>query len=162
MNNIQACKGWLRAHQDLAMDLVRIYLGIGLIAKAVFLMQHREFFSQMLADAGQGWFTPAFIGQYVVLAHLFGGLMLVLGIATRLAAFVNLPILLGAVFWVHLPRYANVEPRQYLEYAALVAFLLLLLGVFGAGGRFSIDYVMSRKWRETRAGHGPVLSTKAH
>jgi hypothetical protein len=46
---------------------------------------------------------------------------------------------------------ANVEPRQYLEYAGLVAFLLLLFGMFGAG-RFSFDYMMSRKWRELRSG----------
>jgi putative oxidoreductase len=161
MNNIQSCRSWLRAHQDLFIDLVRIYLGCGLVVKAVFLMHHREYFSQMLTEAGNGWFTPAFIGQYVILAHLFGGVMLALGIATRIAAFVNLPILLGAVFWVHLPRYANVEPRQYLEYAALVAFLLLLLGVFGAG-RFSIDYVMSRKWRTMRGDQGTVVPTEAH
>jgi putative oxidoreductase len=158
MNSVQACRSWLRAHQDLFIDLVRIYLGGGLIAKAVFLMQHREFFSQMLADAGNGWFTPAFIGQYVILAHLFGGLMLVLGIATRLAAFVNLPILFGAVFWLYLPRYANVEPRQHFEFAMLVAFLLMLLGVFGAG-RFSIDHLMARKWREARRTPDVPVST---
>lgn len=161
MNSIQRCQSWLRAHQDLFLDLVRVYLGCGLIAKAIFLMSHREYFSQMIDAAGVNWFTPAFIGQYVILAHLFGGAMLVLGIATRLAAFVNLPILLGAVFWIYLPSYTNVEPRQYFEYAALVAFLLLLLGVFGAG-RFSIDHVMARKWRESRADHEAAVPTEAH
>ena len=88
--------------------------------------------------------------------------MLALGMATRLAAFAQLPILLGAVFSLYLPRFANVEPRQYLEYAGLVAFLLLLFGVFGAG-RFSMDYIMSRKLREMRGGEGSVTATsEAH
>ena len=161
MNKVQTCMSWLRAHEDMFIDLVRIYLGVGLMVKAVFLMNNREYFSQMLAEAGTNWFTPAFMGQYVILAHLFGGAMLVLGIATRIAAFANLPVLLGAVFWLYLPRYANVEPRQYFEYAALVAFLLMLLGIFGAG-RFSIDHVMSRKWRATKSGHDVVVPSEVH
>ena len=59
------------------------------------------------------------------------------------AALGQLPVLLGAVFALYLPRYATVEPRQYLEYTALVAFLLALYTVVGAG-RFSLDYLMVR------------------
>ena len=33
MNKIQSCKMWLRAHEDLFIDLVRIYLGCGLVVK---------------------------------------------------------------------------------------------------------------------------------
>jgi putative oxidoreductase len=161
MNKIQNCNAWLRAHHDLFIDVVRIYLGVGLMVKAVFLMNNREYFSQMLAEAGNNWFTPAFIGQYVILAHLFGGAMLALGLATRIAAFIQLPILLGAVFWLYLPRYATIEPRQYFEYAALVAFLLLILGIFGAG-RFSLDYAMSKKWREMRGTPAPAVPREAH
>jgi putative oxidoreductase len=149
MNKIQSCKMWLRAHEDLFIDLVRIYLGCGLIVKAVFLMNHQEYLHQMISDSDISWFSGQIIAHYVVLGHLVGGAMLALGIATRFAAFAQLPILLGAVFSLYLPRFAIVEPRQYLEYAGLVAFLLLLFGVFGAG-RFSMDYVMSRKLREMK------------
>ena len=162
MAKIQNCKRWLRAHEDLFIDLVRIYLGCGLAVKAVFLMQHRDYLNQMITDANLGWIAGSSIAFYVILAHLVGGAMLALGIATRIAAFAQLPILLGAIFSLYLPRYAVIEPRQYLEYTALVAFLLLLFGVFGAG-RFSIDYLARRKWQEIHESSPQVPApTEAH
>ncbi len=63
------------------------------------------------------------------------------------------------MFSLYLPRFTNIEPRQYLEYAGLVAFLLILLGIFGAG-RFSLDYLMSRKWRELRTAQSRLGSDR--
>ena len=162
MSKIHRCKMWLRAHEDLFIDLVRIYLGCGLVVKAIFLMQHRDYLNQMITDADLGWIGGSSVAFYVILAHLVGGAMLALGIATRVAAFAQLPILLGAIFSLYLPRFAVIEPRQYLEYTGLVAFLLFLFGVFGAG-RFSIDYLARRKWQEMRGiePHVPV-PTEAH
>lgn len=152
MNKLQQCKMWLRAHEDLFFDMVRIHLGCGLVVKAVFFLNHRDYLNQMISQADVKWLAGGAIAQYVILAHLFGGIMLALGIATRLVAFLQLPILLGAIFSLYLPRFATIEPRQYLEYAGLVAFLLMLFGVFGAG-RFSIDYLMQRKWQEMRSAN---------
>ena len=146
MNKIQSCKTWLRVHEDLFIDLLRIYLGCGLVVKAIFYMNNRDLLNQMITDSDIGWIGGSMIAFYVILAHLVGGIMLALGLLTRIAAFAQLPILLGAVFALYLPRFAVIEPRQYLEYTALVAFLLALFAVFGAG-RFSFDYMMSRKWR---------------
>lgn len=147
MNKLQTCKTWLRAHEDLFIDLVRIYLGCGLFVKAFFFINHRDYLNQMIGNSDVSWIGAAVVGHYIILAHMAGGAMLALGIATRLAALVQLPILFGAIFSLYLPRYAVIEPRQYLEYTALVAFLLSLFVVFGAG-RFSIDYLMSRRSRE--------------
>jgi len=158
MNKIAECKTWLRAHEDLFIDLLRIYLGCGLVVKAIFYMNNRDLLNQMITDSDIGWIGGSMIAFYVILAHLVGGTMLALGLLTRIAAFAQLPILLGAVFALYLPRFAIVEPRQYLEYAGLVAFLLLLFGVFGAG-RFSFDYMMSRKWREMRSGAARMAAT---
>ena len=149
MNKLERCGSWLRAHEDIFIDLVRIYLGCGLFVKAFHLMGNRDYLMQAIGDTGGVWFGAAAIAQYVITAHLVGGAMLALGLVTRLAALMQLPVLLGAVFAVYLPRMANMEPRQNLEYAALVCFLLLLFSVFGAG-RFSVDSMIARKWRELR------------
>ena len=47
MNKLFGCKMWLREHGDLFIDLVRIYLGCGLVVKAVFLMNHRDYLMQI-------------------------------------------------------------------------------------------------------------------
>jgi putative oxidoreductase len=145
MRDVKEVNHWIKTHGDLALDLVRIYLGIGLMVKAIFFMTHSEYLLQLMDTGGSMWFAPALVQHYVVLAHLFGGLCLTLGLITRAAAAVQLPILLSAVFYVHLPHViTSVEARQSLEFAGLVLFLLSLISIYGAG-RWSLDYLLARK-----------------
>jgi putative oxidoreductase len=144
MNRLRSCNTWLSTHSDVFLDLVRVYLGTGLFVKAFYLLGHRDYLVQVISDSGNSWFAPAAVAQYVIVAHMIGGALLALGMATRLAAIVQLPVLLGAVFYVYLPRMATIEPRQSLEYTALVAFLLVWIAIFGAG-RWSVDHWITRK-----------------
>jgi len=145
MNNNYELNHWIKTHGDLALDLVRVYLGVGLIAKAVYFMGHPDYLLQFMDNEGSMWFAPAIIMHYIIVAHFCGGICLVLGLFTRTAALIQLPILLGAVFYVHMPQiFTSVEARQNLEFAGLVSFLLMLLSLYGAG-RWSVDYAWSKK-----------------
>jgi uncharacterized membrane protein YphA (DoxX/SURF4 family) len=151
--------GWdLRARPDLFLDLVRIYLGAGLFLKGIYIMQHEEQFASLL----EGWTGTSMlliIGMhYLVPAHLLGGLMLAFGFLTRLAAMAQLPLLLGAVFYVYLPHYTALEMREDLEFSVLVLFLVALLSAYGAG-RFSIDrFLEGEEWSRE---HKPHLSPQS-
>ena len=136
---------WIKTHGDLALDLVRMYLGIGLIIKAVYFMGHSDYLMQMMDTMGSTWFAPAILVHYVILAHLVGGICLTLGMFTRTAALIQLPILVSALFYVHLPHMvASVEARQSAEFAGLVLFLLAVLSVYGAG-RWSVDHWLGKR-----------------
>ena len=136
---------WIKTHGDLALDMVRIYLGIGLMIKAVYFMTHAEYLAQILDNGSSLWFAPAILIHYIVLAHFCGGFCLALGMFTRTAALVQLPVLISALFYVHLPQMvASVDARQSAEFAGLVLFLLVLLSVYGAG-RWSVDYAWAKK-----------------
>jgi uncharacterized membrane protein YphA (DoxX/SURF4 family) len=86
------------------------------------------------------------VAHYVIPVHLVGGLLLAIGLLTRLAALAQMPILIGAIFYVWMPRVLVFEQRQSFEFAALVLFLLALIFVYG-GGRFSVDHLITRKER---------------
>ena len=144
MNATSRMRIWVETHSDIIWDLVRIYLGIGLFLKAIFYLMHRDYLLQLMDNMGTSWFAPAIMAHYVILAHLFGGLLMALGLITRVAALVQIPILLAAVFYVYLPKMMFLEPRQNLEFSALVLFLLLLTAAFGAG-RWSLDHYLSRR-----------------
>jgi uncharacterized membrane protein YphA (DoxX/SURF4 family) len=137
----------MHSHADVLMDLIRIYLGVALFFKGLYFMAHRDYLIQLMNDAGSWWFAPAALAHYIVPAHLVGGLMLALGLLTRVAALAQIPVLLGAVFYVHMPRLMvmNVDPqhRQNLELSALVLFLTILVLLHGSG-RFSLDHAMSK------------------
>jgi uncharacterized membrane protein YphA (DoxX/SURF4 family) len=66
---------------------------------------------------------------------------------TRIAALAQIPILLGAVFYVYLPKMTMIEPRQNLEFSMLVLFLLALVFLYGAG-RWSVDHWLTGRSRE--------------
>jgi putative oxidoreductase len=156
MKNPQETNHWIKTHGDLALDLVRVYLGIGLILKAVYFMNHAEYLSQMMDSMGSMWFVPAILVHYVILAHLFGGICLTLGLFTRSAALVQIPVLFSALFYVHLPKMVqSVEARQSAEFAGLVLFLLILLSIYGAG-RWSLDHLLYRK------EHAGLFETASH
>ena len=145
MKDVNAANRWIKTHGDLALDLVRIYLGIGLIAKGIYFMTHSEYLLQLMDRVGSRWFEPAILAHYIVLAHLFGGLLLTFGLVTRAAAVVQLPVLLAALLYVHLPRMVtSVEARESVELTGLVLFLLVLISIYGAG-RLSLDYQLARK-----------------
>lgn len=42
-----------------------------------------------------------YVTSYILLAHFVGGIMLILGVFTRIAAMANLPIMMGAVVLFH-------------------------------------------------------------
>jgi uncharacterized membrane protein YphA (DoxX/SURF4 family) len=69
--------------------------------------------------------------------------MLAAGLLTRLSALVQLPIVLGAIFTVHL-REGLFGSTSNLELTVLVALLLLIFAVTG-GGRWSTDYLMAKR-----------------
>lgn len=138
MNRLLHWRSALNAHPEGVLCFLRIYLGIGLVAKAIFFMSNTDYFMNLISEAGDLWFAPVLVSHYVILAHFVGGLMLALGFATRWAAAFQIPALMGAVFYVHMPKFFAMEARQDFEFSALVLFMLCMFTVYG-GGRWSLD-----------------------
>lgn len=130
---------WLDANRDVFLDLLRIYLGIGLLVKGVHFIGNGGALLQTLELRNVPYAGMA-LAHYIALAHLVGGLFLGAGFLTRIAALVQVPILVGAVFYVHL-REGLFTAGQTLEFSALVLFMLLVFSLAGAG-RLSLDHFL--------------------
>jgi putative oxidoreductase len=152
MKNITDCKAWMDSHKDIVIDLIRIYLVVALFLKGLYFMMHREALNTLLEGADTMAFVQGAVAHYVIPAHLVGGVLLALGLLTRLAALSQIPILLGAVFYVWLPKMLVVEQRENFEFSALVLFLLGLIFVYGAG-RLSVDHLLTRKENRQLQAH---------
>lgn len=126
---------WADAHSTVALDLVRIYLGAGLLARGVLFLTEPGAYLDLLPGRNGSAFASLAVLHYVGLAHVGGGLLLVGGLLTRVAALVQIPILFGAAFLVHLP--AGVTNQSF-AFAALVLALLVVIAVWG-GGPWSLD-----------------------
>lgn len=152
---------WADAHRDQWLDVVRIYLGLGLFARGLLLISNTSpgYFVDLLQRSGQSWLTSGILMHYVMLAHFVGGLLLTIGFLTRVAALVQVPILAGAVFVVH-RNDGLFALGQSLEFSALVLFLLVVFTVTGAG-KLSLDYVTFGPGRrpERREPPAPLVPT---
>jgi uncharacterized membrane protein YphA (DoxX/SURF4 family) len=134
---------WITDHREGALDLMRIYLGVGLFVRGVLFAAAPEGLGGIV-DLSSFSLASAALVHYVTFAHLIGGALLAAGLLTRLAALIQIPILVGAVFLVHAPQ-GLLSADQSLEFSALVLVLLVVVFVFG-GGPWSADrYVFERE-----------------
>jgi uncharacterized membrane protein YphA (DoxX/SURF4 family) len=144
MDRIGSLTRWIEDHRDMAFDLVRIYLGLGLFVKGLQFISDREFLTNELRAAGaiefKFDFLLTFAAHYIPLAHIGGGLLLAVGLLTRVSALFQLPILVGAVI-LSFAAEGLFTHNQNFQFEALVLFLLLLILVHGAG-RLSVDHVL--------------------
>lgn len=128
-------KGLLRhLTPERGFDLIRIYLGAGLAVRGILFLMDPSFIGNMLDGPVNGALWP----RVIALGHLVGGVLLALGLFTRLAAAVQVLPVLGAVIMLHL-RQDLASQNQSLEFSALVLVMLLFFACFGSG-EWSLDH----------------------
>lgn len=118
---------WFETHNGLAYSLIRIFLGFALFIRAWILISDPAVTIELAGTDKLYWWY-----SYISIAHLIGGFLLILGLVTRLAALLQIPILVGAVFFVHF-RQGLVTTGQSLELSVLVLILLIIYFLFGSG-----------------------------
>lgn len=133
MNLLQRIEQWGNRHHPKWMDIVRIALGIFLCYKGVdFLFNMGRLIGLMPNRASFGDFAYIMAGQYVVFAHILGGIFLILGLFTRFACAIQIPILLGAVIFVNSNR-EMLQPYSELLFSILILLLLIYFLIIGNG-----------------------------
>ena len=132
--------------QPLALFLMRLALGAIMVAHGyhkVFGGLHHH--AQMVASLG----LPAWLGYVSAFTEFFGGLLILVGLFTRAAAFAILIDLFVAIWKVHLHNGLIGTPdRPGYEFALAAAALAFALVFFG-GGPIAIDHVLRGGGRGT-------------
>jgi putative oxidoreductase len=138
-NNLSS---WCKDNREMAIEFLRIYLGLGLLIKGVQFAINKEHAADYMTMVTIPFFE--FLSIHVVaVVHIAGGFLLAIGLITRIAALIQVPILLGAIFFVHLQQ-GLFGKAQDLEFVILVLLLLLVFVVYGSG-RLSVDYILEKR-----------------
>jgi uncharacterized membrane protein YphA (DoxX/SURF4 family) len=131
MNVVQRVEHWGDTHHPQWLDIVRILFGAFLCYKGIdFLMNMGAMLDLITNRMSFGSFSTMLMSNYVAFAHLLGGILLILGVLTRFACLINIPILLGAVFFVNTTFY---QPFSEVILSIVVLLLLILFLVVGNG-----------------------------
>jgi putative oxidoreductase len=131
MNVVQRVEHWGDTHHPQWLDIVRILLGAFLCYKGVtFLMNMGQMLDLLTNKMSFGSFTTMLMSNYVAFAHILGGILLIMGVLTRFACIIQIPILLGAVFFLNTALY---RPSSEVLLSILVLLLLIVFLVVGNG-----------------------------
>ena len=123
--------------QSIGISLLRIHFGIILLA-------HGWLKVYVFTVGGTvGYFAsiglPSIVAYSVIFGELLGGVALILGIQTRLAAFLTVPIVFGAAImnigngWLHSASGGGWE------YAASLTVIAISLAITGSGQYLSLN-----------------------
>ncbi len=145
MQSFASTKTWIESNRDLCVEALRIYLGFGLFLKGLNFVFSNTMLADLVEHAPGLPFFDFLSLHYIGLAHIFGGGLLMLGLLTRAASIVQIPILFGAVLFVSGPK-GLFAMEQTLEFTLLVLFMLIFFAVYGAG-RISVDAILAKRQR---------------
>ena len=127
---------WSATHHPRWLVLPRVALGIFLIAKGISFISNTVSLEALLSENNMnigGSFFPIFITWL----HLICGFLIIIGLFTRWAALLMIPILLGAVIFINAPKDLFVANS---EFGFSLAVLLMLIFFFiEGGGPLSLD-----------------------
>lgn len=144
MNLIQKIEHWGDTHHPSWLDFLRIALGIIIFLKGVTFLGNTESLRRLIEESHIQIYTWSAV-HYIAFSHLVGGILIAIGLITRVAIGFQLPILFVAVFFVNIARgfsFLNSE----LWFSLIVLVLLITFFIVGSGP-YSLDQQMRERKR---------------
>jgi putative oxidoreductase len=143
-------KRLLGTSNDVALTSLRLVLGVVFFAHGAQKML--GWFGGYGFHGTMGFFAhlgiPAPVAFLIICTEFFGGLGLIVGLLTRIAALGIGGLMIGAIFMVHLPNgffmnWAGTQKGEGIEYHLLVLAMAAMLLLRGAGA-FSADRAIAK------------------
>jgi len=151
---MQQLRNWSAAHHPRWLVIVRIGLGLFLMAKGINFMRDSTLLDRLLygsvtlADNETHW-----LPLIITWANLLGGFMILIGLWTRLMCLLQLPILIGAIIFINSQK-GGFAPESELGLAILTLILVLFFLIEGSGP-LSLDAYFEKN--RSRGSQGNAL-----
>jgi putative oxidoreductase len=124
-------QNWTHSNYSLFLLIVRTILGLILLIKGIYFISNSQQLKDMILSSRFAA-GVSFLAAYTTFAHLFGGVFIILGLFTRMAVILQIPVLIGALFFI-IPRQAFLNFWPELILSIIVLFLLIFILVKGSG-----------------------------
>ena len=153
MNYLQRMENWGDHHHPKYLDILRIALGIFLCFKGIEFARNSTLFNEMVGrQVPFDSLLQLLIGHYVIFAHTMGGFLLAIGLLTRFACAIQIPILIGAIIFVNSDLTNHFTA---LLLSVLVLGLLFYFLIIGSGP-WSVDHAMEKKAEKRELNQNPA------
>jgi putative oxidoreductase len=153
MTTLQQIRIWSAAHHPRWLVILRIGLGLILMAKGVNFMHDSSMLDRIFyGSAEQAQNNTHWLPIIITWANLLGGFLILIGMWTRLMCLLQIPILVGAIIFIF--QNGMISPEREMPLAILALVLAIFFLVEGSGP-LSLDTYFYRN-RE-RGSHGDNL-----
>lgn len=103
MRYLHQIKEWSTRHNPKWLVILRVALGLCLFIKGFEFIQNSTVLEEFVTGSFIGKNAPWLV-TVIPWIHVLGGTLIISGLFTRLAVLIQIPILLGAVFFVNSQR----------------------------------------------------------
>lgn len=143
MKKFEKIELWGNHHSPKWLVVLRVLLGLLLIWKGVEFIFNLGVLATFLRKTGITYeistaVSITLIAHLIIVLHLIGGVFIALGIRTRLFCLINLPILVGAVFFINLNN-SILKPYEEL-WLAIPVLLLLIVFLVEGNGKMAVEH----------------------
>ena len=140
MGTIQQIHRWSLAHHPRWLVVLRVALGICLFFKGIFFLANTSTLEELVRGSlvanRADWMVI-----FITWSHLLGGFLIIIGLLTRWAVLLQIPILMGAIVFINTQR--DAFGAFELPFAFIILLLLILFLIEG-GGPLSLDNFFSK------------------
>lgn len=138
MSAITKFREWTTAHNPKWLALIRVALGAALLLKGVNFLDNTEEL-QTSIDASILQSSGEWLAHAIPWIHIGGGFLIIIGLFTRFAALIQIPVLIGAVFFINSKR-GFFTTETSLPYSIIILLLLLIFLIEGSGALSLAQY----------------------
>jgi len=132
---------WSTTRHPRWLVFLRVALGICLFFKGITFMSNSVHLETLLAESSLSKFS-SWLPLAITWAHLLGGFLIIIGLLTRWATLLQIPILLGAVIFVNASGGIFAAESDFAF--SLIVLVLLIFFFIEGGGPLSLDNYFKR------------------
>jgi len=122
---------WTNSHNPKWLALFRVALGAVLLLRGVAFLNEPEKFRTLIIDNGLGNYQDILM-MTIPWIHIGGGFLIIIGLFTRFAAFVQIPVIIGAIIFVTSKR-GLYKAETDLSLSIIILLLAFVFVVEGSG-----------------------------
>ena len=141
MGTLQQIQLWSATHHPRWLVILRVALGLSLFFKGISFMKDAVLIDQLVSGSVVAG-SLDWLSLCITWAHLLGGFLIIIGLLTRWAVLLQIPILVGAVIFILAHRGISGSGSEIIF--AFFILLLLLFFLIEGGGPISLDDYLRR------------------
>jgi uncharacterized membrane protein YphA (DoxX/SURF4 family) len=141
---LQRIEYWADHHHPKWIDYIRILLGLVLMLKGIALVLNHDQVIQNMRASNIDLFSFLVTSQYVIAFYITGGLLIAVGLLTRLITFLEIPILFATIIFIDYHR-GLFTLNSELIYSILILGLLIFFFIYGSGNISVDNYLQKHK-----------------